>query len=259
MMPSFLPNKNRLALAALASALVLPCGMLRAAVLANYQFTGVVTSSTIPPNASLSGMSTGNPGSDPGVTITSSNNNVAWTQGISGGGTDSSAALAFTGNWYIEFTITPSADHALSLNSLTFNIGGTLGDTTQSFTANFFVRSNLVGTNYDTNVGSLQSWFVDQNSDNPGSNPLINNNPPASIDLSSFTEFQDVETAVTFRIYAYVSNANVVTKNTRPRLDNLVLDGDVAAVPEPGTVALAALGLGVLTIFRRKARALRSC
>jgi len=245
-----LPNKNPFSLLSLAAAFLLPCGgVLHAAVLANYDFNGVVTSSTIPPNASLSVVSTGNPGLDPGITLNSNANNVAWTQNVVNSvGTDSSAALSLSGNWYIEFTITPSSGYALSLDSLTFDMGGS-SNAGQTFNANFFVRSNLAGTGFDTNVGTLQTVFV------PGGSPGSNTPGEATIDLSSLSMFQDVQVATTFRVYGYVSDASIATKNTRPRLNDLILNGSVDAVPEPGTAVLAALGLAGCAILRRRVRA----
>lgn len=248
MTPSLhLQNRNRFAVLTLVAAFFLPSGgALRAAVLADYQFVQTNTSgtsSTFPTNATLSNASGGNAN----VLLTTVRNNAAYQPNSDGTG-DLTAANAFTNNYYIEFTLTPSAGYSTSLTSLTFLIGGSAG--TVAYNANFYVRSNLVGTGFDTNVGLLQTVAV------PASASGTTLQGSATIDLSSLSAFQDVESAVIFRIYAYGDNLspNTPTQNTRPRIDNLVLNGSVDAVPEPSTLALVAIGLAGFTIFRRRVR-----
>jgi hypothetical protein len=70
----------------------------------------------------------------------------------------------------------------------------------------------------------------------------------ASFDLTGLA-FQDLTGSFEVRIYALITPAFTPTARIN-RYDNVVLSGDVAAIPEPSTALLG--GLGLLALLRRR-------
>lgn len=217
-----------------------------AVILANYPFV-TLSSDTTQPNTTVTPVSFSPTNATPGhanVAAPGSAQNVSWTESAS---TARNQVDAFISGDYIEFTLTPSSGFALNLTQLTFNYGGS----GSNFTANFFVRSSvdLGSGSYNTDVGSLVSYVV------PPSSGSGNVPGTFSVDLSALSAFQSLNSAVTFRAYAYIDNLTSGFSTTmRPRLDNLQLQGDIAVVPEPRSVALMALAFTGWLIFFRKAK-----
>ena len=76
--------------------------------------------------------------------------------------------------------------------------------------------------------------------------------PNRTITLSGNSAFQDLTGDITFRLYAYESVE--LDTNQGARWDDVVLNGDVVAVPEPGTYALLASCLGLTWVMLRRRR-----
>jgi len=142
---------------------------------------------------------------------------------------------------FVEFTIDPAAGQQFSLdatNSLQFF--SRLYDV-DDYSAGLFVRSSLDG--YTT---TLDTW------NHPGGTDA----QTASFDLAGFT---DIDQAVTFRVYVFDSdgtgNGLAIRDGGSLGLSgdlDFVVNGSVAAVPEPSAFGLSALGCGLLLLLRRR-------
>jgi hypothetical protein len=147
----------------------------------------------------------------------------------------SDTALSFANDGFFSFTVTPDSGFELDLSSLSFLIakGGA------SETRNYEVRSSLTGAT------SLAGPAMPAAVRGDGTAGMDN----VSIDLTGFSELQNVTTAVTFQfITATTGNFNASLE-----WDDITLGGDVSVVPEPSTYA-ALLGLGALglVMWRRR-------
>lgn len=130
---------------------------------------------------------------------------------------------------YISFTVTPSAGFEATYESLSLFVGTNSGDVELS------LRSWDGAT--ETTLGNFS--FVDTNSGGT--------NDPIIAHSFNFTDFTS-SSATEFRLYAW----GAVDENRGVRLDDVVLNGTVTLIPEPGSLAL--LGLGGLLIARRRRR-----
>ncbi len=150
---------------------------------------------------------------------------------------------AISANYYTAFTLTPDEGFMVSYSQLSFNYGGSFGVTGASVDANFFVRSSLDGftsdlTEFTYTIPSLAGG---------GNVPEL-----MELELSSLSQFQDVATPVTFRIYAFVDNfmtPNNFNSSARPRIDNILFEGSVNAIPEPTSAILLLTALTGMTVF----------
>jgi len=136
---------------------------------------------------------------------------------------------------YTEFTIEAAAGFELNLTSLTFNSasGGT------SAQRGFEIYDATAGPTTSANASSTLLLNVD---DEPGTRAT----PTAqSIDLSA-AEYQGTS-SVTFRYYI----TNTLGGVRSIEFNNLALNGEVVAVPEPSSSALLGLG-GLALILRRR-------
>jgi MYXO-CTERM domain-containing protein len=127
---------------------------------------------------------------------------------------------------------------------LTFDTIFNLGTTTTitSFTTNFFVRTSI--DNFATTVGGP---FTENQQLVSGGGAFTGRN----VDLSALA---DITSPVEIRIYLY----DDVHSNLRTaRVDNVVLNGNVTAVPEPGSLVIwfvGLLGAFGFVVFRRRRR-----
>lgn len=148
-----------------------------------------------------------------------------------GSGSYAISQSGFTGSApgtnYFEFTLTPHAGYEVALTSFSFG-----SRSTGTGPLAYALRSSADGYSADLAAGTLlndSAWH---------------SHAPATFTLDAFS------TATTFRLYAWDASAAGGTL----RLDDVTLDGSVAAVPEPAVsaviLALAALG-GVLAQRRR--------
>jgi hypothetical protein len=130
-----------------------------------------------------------------------------------------------TGN-YFQFTITPNASQSVSVTSI--NLGYRTSST--SGPNAFTVKSSA--DNYSGNLASGALANSDTNWHSLGA---------TSVTLT-FTS------ATTFRIYASGAASNTPTW----RVDDLILNGTVSAIPEPATYALAVGACLLLVALNRR-------
>jgi hypothetical protein len=213
------------------TAMVMIGGPSDAAVLAKYDFTGSVKTSSDTDLFSTAPALTDGAGWT--STINTTTGNPAPSGSVLSNQTGSSQALAISGNDYYEFTITPNVGFVLNLTDLTFDyrrFGGGLN-------ATFFVRSSA--DSFATNLGSAST----------GSDTFAN----VVISLSG-APFQNVSSPLTFRLYAFDDMNNAGKGDI---VDNITLNGSTGVVPEPGTFGLLAFGAaglaGVIARRRKKA------
>ncbi|MBV9008127.1 MAG: PEP-CTERM sorting domain-containing protein [Verrucomicrobia bacterium] len=217
-----------------------------AAVLTEYQFTNNRTSSNVPVGAVASTFNNGagmTTNIVTGYRTTTPSSTIDPSLFTLSSDTSSTEAGAVTNNNYYTFTLTPNAGIVLDLTSLTFryaldNSGGSTG-----FNATYFVRSSI--DNFATDVGSVPA------SAGKGKTTAFTT---ANIDLTA-SQFQNLSSAVTFRIYIY-DNSNTTTQ--QDLLDDVIVNGSLALVPEPSTYAMMGLGIGLLAAAQRFRRSRRS-
>lgn len=205
-----------------------------AATLIQYPFTGGSRVSTaVQPNTTVSNAVSGNAS----VLVSASSSNLYYefsSQQNKQGAID----LAY----YVAFTLTPDAGYGASYSQLSFAYGGTGWNVSASYNANFFVRSSLDG--YTSDLASFAYTVV--------GTPTNQTPQTYNLDLSSLGSFQGASEPLTFRIYSYTDNFSAAFNSLgRPRVDNIVLQGEVAAVPEPATVALLSLGIAAIAVRKR--------
>ncbi len=224
-------SKFSLALTVLA-AVAVSVGSAHANVLANYPFTSSSRASTdVDANSSASSITDGS-----GLTSlidTVRGNSAPALGGISSDQIDGSTnAAAVAANDYVTFTLTPGS--TVSLTSLALDAANYTNDGTFS-AESFFVRSSVNA--FASNVGTTQSIAA-------GSNGAFAN---FSFDLSG-AGFQNVATPIEFRIYFQDA---ISDPDRGVLLDNIIVNGTSAAVPEPATLAMLALGCGLLACMQR--------
>jgi len=220
-----------------------------AAVLAQYNFTGSVnTTSDVDVNSTASGLGIGAAGdefgSDHGFSILNTITNQSGAAAtipvrfVRGNVTTATAVGAFANNDYFKFTLTPNATFLTNLTSLFFDYAANGPSNANPNTATFFVRSPTVN-NSTTNVGTPVE------ATQGGGNFIYRRH---TIDLSGAI-FQNLTSSIEFRIY--VMNSITATNEGIARLDNITLNGAIAPIPEPSSLALVG-SLGVLALLRRR-------
>eukprot|EP01012_Entosiphon_sulcatum_P042059 TRINITY_DN55997_c0_g1_i1.p1 TRINITY_DN55997_c0_g1~~TRINITY_DN55997_c0_g1_i1.p1 ORF type:complete len:290 (+),score=20.69 TRINITY_DN55997_c0_g1_i1:309-1178(+) len=153
---------------------------------------------------------------------------VTWTTGATTGQNTFSGALDTTD--YYQFTITPAANFSYSLTTLVFDAGRSSTGPRQ-----FLVRSSA--DNYSSNLAasvtnanvSVVATNVFQIIDNTNTTAYAGN----TITMTGLSSYTSVTGPLTFRIYAYNSEATTGSF----RIDNLAINGSVSAIPEPSTYA----------------------
>lgn len=196
-----------------------------AAGLASYEFTGgVLTSSDADAGSSASSV-TGTPA--PGTAVTN-----RLTYAAANAPTDWA-----TGTGYASFTVTATGG-ALSLASLTFDYGFQNVTTGGAYTLRVFTSLTGLASTSD----ALFTYTL------PDAGLTSNITPTnRSVDLSSYAALQNLAdgTPVEFRFYFTDGH----TGTTRYHLvDNIV----VSSIPEPSHGILAAFGIGLMTLRRRR-------
>lgn len=207
------------------------------AVLADYQFqAGSWASSANAPGTGVTNASSGNP---TGVLLSAGSNNLYYQFS-----TQIDKATAVSAGYYVEFTVTPDVGNAISYTSLTFDYGASTPfgpGSTLSFDSHFFVRSSLDGFTGDLAAATYRAT---------GPHPVPMTPETLTLTLSDKDEFQNLSEALTFRVYSYTESiVGEHTQERRPRVDNLQLNGVVAPIPEPSTVAFLATALAGFAAF----------
>jgi hypothetical protein len=149
---------------------------------------------------------------------------IAWSRSAGSAQTDVLGTLADA--TYFTFTLTPDAGTSFSLDSISFDAAaGTAGPSDRQF----YLFSDA--------TGYTSSELLSSASTESGS-PLIPYNTTTSdqnflTDLSGTSEFQNVTTSVTFRIY-------IATPTTFQNVgfDDITINGTTSVIPEPSTYAL---------------------
>ncbi len=144
-----------------------------------------------------------------------------------GTGASQTIATAFSTDNYFYFTLTPDSGTTLDLTSLSFNVARG-GDS--SLPRNYGVRSSATGT-ADLSSGAVATVRTTWT--------------PITVDLSTYTELQNVTSEVTFLFaVATLSSGNSL------EWDDITIEG--AVVPEPSTFVLTALGLLGFAFYGRR-------
>lgn len=136
------------------------------------------------------------------------------------GAGNSTEALAYSSNKYIQFTITPT-EGALSFSSLSFDFNRDVGTSAKFYALYFSTNGSFTsGSHIDANstaFSSTASWTH------------------YNVALSDMPAFQSVAGTATFRLYFW-GGGGATTDIIR--LDNITVN--TAAIPEPSSYALAA-------------------
>ncbi len=208
-------------------------GVARADVLANYSFTGSVRTSSDSDLFSTAGAIADGPGLTTGSLFDLTRGNPAPSLAIVSTEIDGSTqAAAIAANDYITFTLTPLTGFVLNLSSLSFDYANYSNDGT--FPAEGFgLRSSV--DNFSANIGAA----VIANANSAGAFAT------STLSLSG-AAFQNLSGAVEFRLYF----ADATTDADRGALvDNIVINGTSALVPEPAIYML--FGVGALICVQR--------
>lgn len=209
----------------------------QAVLVADYQFTSGSLSSS-----ASSGIATASNMSLPRGGITASQFLIENTGNL----IPESLGLSISGNFYLSFTVTPTAEN-LAVSLLTFNFGLTNNTTTVNpYTGNWAVFSSVGGF---TEGSQIQSGDFSLASGSGAGGIFVS--PSPNVSLAAESGLQNVSGPTEFRIY-YWDNSSVSTSNLKIRIDAVQLNATV--VPEPSGVVLmgiAVLGTGLWSARRR--------
>jgi hypothetical protein len=133
-------------------------------------------------------------------------------------------------NVYFTFTLDANDGNELDLSTLTFNVAQGGGTALQR---DYDIRSSL--DNFATSLTGIVPI--------PTVRPTFT---PVSVDLSA-AQFQDLTSPITFQVRFFTPG---VSQNVD--FDDITVNGTVAAVPEPGALAMLAFG-GACLLRRRRA------
>lgn len=159
------------------------------------------------------------------------------------------AGQGFSG-FYAEFTATANPGYELNLTSFSFE--GNQGTTGATTNRNYAIYTSVDGLGLVDNLNIMSGPALT-------GGPFLNNRPAVDSNATmqlhtanlSDARFQGLE-AITVRVYFNTWNSAGVDPTTGQNidLDNFVLNGTVALVPEPAMLGL--LSLGGLMLLRRR-------
>jgi hypothetical protein len=176
---------------------------LNAQTLTQWRFDGLISASVLPSNGAASSAvwSTGTTTFPSGKTGNSGDNALS-TTGFN--------TTILNVAKYLEFTITPNTNYAMVLNSVSF----------------YDQKSGTGPTNWVLR-SSLDGYVADLNSPSPSTTNTPYNVLPNVVELG--ISFQNINTAVTFRLYAYGATSAAGTW----RIDDLTIEGSLFDVSNP--------------------------
>lgn len=175
--------------------------------------------------------------------------------------TNGSTSVAFPqalidGN-YVEFTISADPGYTFSLNSFTFDTAwqginsGRMG-VTSSINGHTYANRETITTELPDDASSISNILQS----NLGGFPRTavdawGQGEDTAIDVTG-SEFQDI-TSVTFRITGHsIADTGSASISNIFRLDDIRIDGDVNAIPEPSATTLLGLASCAFILRRRK-------
>ncbi len=203
----------------------------QAVIVVDYQFTA--GSNT---NSAASGIATASTISVAPGSISSSTSQFFISN--LGNAIPESLDASLSNNNFLAFSVTPTAAN-LSFSSLTFGFGLTNNTSTVNpYTGNWAVFSSIDGFTSGSQIAT-GSFSLPTGS----GTAIVFANPAPDVSLSGVSGLQNVAGPVQFRIY-YWDNSTTAVSNLILRMDNIQLNA--AAVPEPGTLTLAGLALGLI-------------
>ena len=189
-----------------------------AQVLALWEFDNQTTATTTPTNGTVSAAAW----SIGTVSYSAGNTSVSTDKAISTTGFNSATLNTAK---YLEFTITPNANYAMSLSSLSF-----------------FDQKSGTGPTTWVLRSSLDSYASNLNGASLGVTSASFSATPQFLDLG--LAFQNITTAVTFRLYAYGGTSSSGTW----RLDDLTIEGNIIDVSS-STISTSKSSISFSTII----------
>ncbi|MBL7816216.1 MAG: T9SS type A sorting domain-containing protein [Saprospiraceae bacterium] len=187
--------------------------------LALWEFDSQTSATTTPTNGTVSD-ATWSAGT---ITYPAGNSSVATDKAISTTGFNTPSLNA---NKYLQFTISPNNNYAMSLGSISF----------------YEQRSGTGPTSWVLR-SSLDGYANDLNAPSPSTTSTTFGTTPQSVNLG--IDFQYITTSVTFRIYAYGASSSAGTW----RIDDLSVEGTMSDVTNP-TILSSKSSISFTTILQ---------
>ncbi len=166
-------------------------------------------------------------------------------------GSNTLPSVLAQGTAFLSFTVSAEAGSELDLDGGSIDFRYWIGAPGGNQAKNIALFSSVDGFANTSDAITTQTSFANTSGtfSAAGYTPSDFNNVSLAISGSQFDDLtQDVE----FRLYFYGGQFNLNGNNGRRYtvIDDLSLDGNVAAVPEPASFALLALGAGLLGLGR---------
>ena len=180
-------------------------------------------------NATAGGFTSG-PGVNPIIIASTDVMFASEGQGMSDGGVDDMQGAVAAGD-YFGFTVNADVGFELGLTSLTFDIGRALRGT-----QDYAVRSNVDG--FAENIVFANDVIP------------LDTLAPQLVDLSG-AAYQGLE-SIELRIY-FDDRVNNSPSSSATYIDNVQLNGDVTAIPEPSSSIILGLAAALSVLRRRRA------
>lgn len=151
---------------------------------------------------------------------------------------------ALAANHTLSFTVAPDPEHSINFDRLSFYAWGNTGLADQPTDAyNFFLRNDLTG---EVTLGTFSSNLQTSSAPTAASQYTLS--------LNSIPALQNVTSSTTFTVGIYmnrVPNATNYPNTGNLRIDSVMLEGSVSAIPETASVIFAAISFVPLLRRRR--------